>query len=285
MTAPETSPGRGVRERVDAAWPRLTPAERQVARFVLERADDLAGYSGAELAEASGASKATVSRFFRRLGFTSYAQARTGARSPRARGVPTGGLPDSGGEPVAVHLAHDVENLTRTASALAAADLDAVTTALARARRVLVLGWRNSYPVALHLREQLVQARPDVAVGPLPGQTVAEELAGLDERDVLVVVGFRRRTPTVSAAVRLAADLGVPCVLLTDPAAAPPPVPVAHRLVVPVEGPGAFDSYAAVMMTVAVLAEGVLASRSGPGQDRTRAVAAAHDALRELERH
>ncbi|WP_432541574.1 MurR/RpiR family transcriptional regulator [Kineococcus sp. SYSU DK002] len=274
-----------MRERVERAWPDLTPAERQVARFVLERADDLAGFSGAEVAERAGASKATVSRFFRRLGFSSYAQARADARSPRARGVPTGGLPPGSADPAAVHLAHDVENLTRTAAALAAADLDAVTTLLARARRVLVLGWRNSYPVALHLREQLLQARDDVAVGPQPGQTVAEELAGLGGRDVLVVVGFRRRTPAVPAALRLASGLGVPCVVLTDPAATPPPVPVAHRLVVPVEGPGAFDSYAAVMMTVAVLAEGVLARRGGPGQERARAVASVHDALGELEQH
>lgn len=277
------APTGGVRDRIDAVWADLTPAERAVAQFVRERAEDLAGYSAAELAQRSGASKATVSRFFRRLGFASYAQARAGARSLRTRGVPTGGLPAGGGGPVAVHVAHDVENLTRTAASLAREDLDAVVALLARARRVVVLGWRNSYPVALHLREQLLQARPDVSAGPLPGQTVAEEVAGLGERDVLVVVGFRRRTPLVPAVLELAAGLGVPCVLLTDPAAGPPAVAVAHRLEVPVEGPGAFDSYAAVMTTVALLAEGVLARRGSPGRERVTALAAAHDALRELE--
>lgn len=274
--------GTGVRERIEATWSDLTPSERQVAEFVLERADDLAGFTGAELAELSGASKATVSRFFRRLGFTSYAQARVDARSLRARGVPTGGLPDGSG-PVATHVAHDVQNLTRTAENLSAADLDGAVSALSGARRVLVLGWRNSYPVALHLREQLLQARPDVAVGPVPGQTVAEEVAGLDARDVLVVVGFRRRTPVVAAVLELAAQRGVPSVLLTDPAAGPPVVPVAHRLVVPVDGPGAFDSYAAVMTTVAVLAEGVLARRGSAGRDRVGDVATAHETLAELE--
>jgi DNA-binding MurR/RpiR family transcriptional regulator len=273
----------GVRGRIEAVWSELTPSERQVAEVVLERADDLAGFSGAELAELSGASKATVSRFFRRLGFTSYAEARVDARSLRARGVPTGGLPDGSPGPVAAHVAHDVKNLTRTAENLSASDLDGVVTTLAAARRVLVLGWRNSYPVALHLREQLLQARPDVSVAPLPGQTVAEEVAGLDARDLLVVVGFRRRTPAVPAVLELAAELGVPCVLLTDPAAGPPAAPVAHRLVVPVDGPGAFDSYAAVMTTVVVLAEGVLARRGGAGRHRVGEVAKAHDALAELE--
>ena len=281
MNGPGAS-GTGVRERIEATWSDLTPSERQVAEFVLERADDLAGFTGAELAELSGASKATVSRFFRRLGFTSYAQARVDARSLRARGVPTGGLPDGSGA-VATHVAHDVQNLTRTAENLSATDLDGVVSTLSGARRVLVLGWRNSHPVALHLREQLLQARPDVAVGPVPGQTVAEEVAGLDARDVLVVVGFRRRTPVVAAVLELVAQRGVPCVLLTDPAAGPPAVPVTHRLVVPVDGPGAFDSYAAVMTTVALLAEGVLARRGSAGQDRVDAIAAAHETLAELE--
>jgi DNA-binding MurR/RpiR family transcriptional regulator len=284
VTPPGDAAQEGVRERIERVWADLTPAERQVAQFVLERADDLAAYSGAELAERCGASKATVSRFFRRLGFPSYARARAEARSLRARGVPLGGLPEGGGGPVAVHVAHDAENLARTEAGLARVDLDAVVAALAGARRVLVVGWRNSYPVALHLREQLLQARPDVSVGPLPGQTVAEEVTGLDDRDVLVVVGFRRRTPAVAAVLELAVDRGVPCLLLTDPAAGPPPVPVTHRLVVPVEGPGAFDSYAAVMTTVAVLAEGVLARRGGAGRDRVRAVTRAHEALGELER-
>ena len=276
---------RGVRERVEAVWADLTPSERQVARFVLEHADDLAGYSGAELAERCGASKATVSRFFRRLGFPSYAQARARARAD-ARSLRDARRPHREPERGRCGGARRPRR-ARTSPApprtLAHVDLDAVITALAGARRVLVLGWRNSYPVALHLREQLLQARAEVSVGPQPGQTVAEEVAGLDRRDLLVVVGFRRRTPAVAAVLGLAADLGVPCVLLTDPAAGPPPVAVAHRLEVPVEGPGAFDSYAAVMTTVAVLAEGVLDRAGRAGRDRVRALARAHEALAELE--
>lgn len=273
----------GVRERIEHVWSDLSPVERQVAKLVLEHAEDLAAYTTAELAGASGASKASVSRFFRRLGFDSFAQVRIDARSLRARGVPTGGLTTGPEGPVAAHVSHDVANLARAAEALARVDLDAVVHVLARARRVLVVGWRNSFPVALHLREQLVQARTDVVLAPQPGQTVAEEIADLGGEDVVVVVAFRRRPPAVSSVLELAAELGVPCVLLTDPGAGPPPVPVAHRLEVPVEGPGAFDSYAAVMTTVAVLAEGVLAARGGAGRERVARVAAGLERMGEIE--
>jgi DNA-binding MurR/RpiR family transcriptional regulator len=273
-----------VRDRIERAWSDLTPSERQVAEFVLERADDLAGFTGAELAERSGASKATVSRFFRRLGFTSFAQARADARSMRARGVPLGALPAGGADPVATHVAHDGQNLARAAESLARNDLTAIVELLAGARRVLVVGWRNSYPVALHLREQLLQARTDVSLAPQPGQTVAEEVAGLDADDVVVVVAFRRRTPAAAALLRYAAAQGVPVVLLTDPTGPFPSSGVVHRVAVPVDGPGAFDSYAAVMTTVAVLADGVLARRGSAGRRRVREVVDGLDALAELDR-
>lgn len=273
----------GVRERIEHAWSDLSPVERQVAQLVLEHVEDLAAYTTAELADASGASKASVSRFFRRLGFDSFAQVRLDARTLRARGVPTGGLASGPDGPVAAHVRQDVANLTRTAEALARVDLGAVVQALATARRVVVVGWRNSFPVALHLREQLVQARTDVVLAPQPGQTVTEEIADLAAEDLLVLVAFRRRPPAVSAVLDLAGDLGVPCVLLTDPAAGPPAGPVAHRVEVAIEGPGAFDSYAAVMSTVTVLAEGVLAARGRAGRDRVARVAVGLERLGEIE--
>lgn len=269
--------GAGVRARTEEVYADLGPVERRVADFVLDHLADLPGYSGVELALASQTSKATVSRFFRRLGFDSFAAARTDART---RGVPVGELP-AGDDPVAAHLAQDVRNLDRVGATLSAETVSAVAQLLAGARRVLVVGWRNSFPVALHLREQLLHARPGVGLAPQPGQTVAEEVADLDHRDVLVVVAFRRRPPAV--ATLLTAGWQVPTVLLTDPTARGALPHVTHRLEVPVHGPGAFDSYAAAMAVTAVLAEAVLAHRGRAGRDRVAQVARTHAALGELE--
>lgn len=46
----------------------LPATERRLAEFVLDFPGDLASYTGAELAELASVSKATVSRFVRRLG-------------------------------------------------------------------------------------------------------------------------------------------------------------------------------------------------------------------------
>ncbi|NAZ84672.1 MurR/RpiR family transcriptional regulator [Kineococcus indalonis] len=272
----------GLPERVAQVYGELGPGERRVADFVLDHLAEVPGYSGAELAEASGTSKATVSRFFRRLGFETFAQARAHARDrARTRGAPVGGLP--GGDPLAAHLEHERRALDALALALAGGTVAEVAALVAAARRVLVVGWRNSYPVALHLREQLLQARADVGLAPQPGQTVAEEVAALGERDVLVVVAFRRRTPAVGELLRAAAALEVPCVLLADPGARALHGLVRHRLEVPLGGPGAFDSYAAPMAVAAVLAEAVLARCGRGGRERVAAVARAHEALGELD--
>ncbi len=259
----------GIRERIERSWSELSPVERQIAQLLLERDDDdLAAWTTTELAGAAGASKASVSRFVRRLGFGSFAQARTAARSARARGVPTGGLPPSAAGPAALHVEHDTANLARTADALARVDL----TACARSspgpprRRG---GVAQQLPGGPAPARAALQARPDVVLAPQPGQTVAEEFADLGPRDAVV------SSPSAPDAARggggpaAGARAGGAVVLFTDPAAGASGGPVAHRFAVPVDGPGAFDSYAAAMTAAAVLAEGVLAARGrGPGPRR-----------------
>ncbi|STV74912.1 rpiR-family transcriptional regulatory protein [Klebsiella michiganensis] len=65
--------------------------------------------------------------------------------------------------------------------------------ALVSARRIVIIGMRNAYPAALHLRQQLLQARGQVLVLPQPGQSLSEELVDLTADDLVVVMAFRRR--------------------------------------------------------------------------------------------
>ncbi|RQU38934.1 MurR/RpiR family transcriptional regulator [Burkholderia cenocepacia] len=54
--------------RIRSLMNELPATERRLAEFVLDFPGDLASYTGAELAELASVSKATVSRFVRRLG-------------------------------------------------------------------------------------------------------------------------------------------------------------------------------------------------------------------------
>jgi DNA-binding MurR/RpiR family transcriptional regulator len=50
----------------------LKPSEKKVARYLINRADDVIHFSISDLAENAGCSEASISRFVRRLGFTKY---------------------------------------------------------------------------------------------------------------------------------------------------------------------------------------------------------------------
>ena len=83
--------------RIDAGYASLSRQEQRAADFILDHLGDLASYTATELAQHSGVSKATVSRLFRRLGFSNSQEVREHARALRSSGVPVG--PASAGAP------------------------------------------------------------------------------------------------------------------------------------------------------------------------------------------
>ncbi|MFT4084379.1 MAG: MurR/RpiR family transcriptional regulator [Nocardioides sp.] len=279
MSAPYATPppsGR-IDQRIAAHHDRLSPQERRAADTLLEHLDDLATYRAAELAVLAGVSKATMSRLFRSLGFVDFDEVRDHLRSLRTAGEPrrVDGAPDLHAQ---VRAEADSIRLALTQPGLP----DAVA-ALASARRVLVAGWRNSHPVALHLRQQLVQARPAVALAPLPGQMVGEELADLGTGDVVVAIGFRRRPREFGDFVTAAGAAGAEVVLIADPTATMHLARADVALTCPVQGLLAFDSYAAAMSLVGVIADGVLHELGRAGRDRVSAISGSYERLREVE--
>ena len=179
-------------QRIDRQYAALSPQEQRAADVVLDRLDDLAVYNASEIAELSGVSKATVSRLVRRLGYEDFAQVRAQAKVLRRLGTPIGGAAPAAdpGTARSAHLAAEQHNLLAMLDGLADGRLETAARLLADAADVAVLGRRNSYPVALHLRQQLAQVRGRVGLLPVPGQSLGEDLADLGADDAAIVVGF-----------------------------------------------------------------------------------------------
>jgi DNA-binding MurR/RpiR family transcriptional regulator len=273
--------GGGGGERIDQRIARqhdtLSPQERRAAETLLEHLDDLATYRAAELAELADVSKATMSRLFRSLGFADFDEVRTHLRELRVAGEP---VPLDGGPDLATHAAHEAE-LVRCA--LAQDGIPRAVALLAEAHHVAVVGWRNSYPVALHLRQQLAQARAGVRLAPQPGQLLGEELADLGPGDTVVVVGFRRRPAGFGAALAEAAATGADVVLVGDRSARPHAHLATLWLECPIQGRLAFDSYAAAMSLIGVLADGVLSRGGRAARERVGSISATYERLGEVE--
>lgn len=268
-------------ERIERHYPELSPQERKAADTLLDRLGDLAVYNAAELANLSGVSKATMSRLFRRLGFADYNEVKEHTRALRSSGVPLAIQEADGGLPL--HTAHELHQLRRFLDSLDPARIEAVTQQLATAGTVLLIGFRNSFPVALHLRQQLLQCRGGVDLAPQPGQSVGEELAGLGGGDVVVLLGFRRRPKGFKRILATAAATGAATILIGDPTARGLAGDCSFWLECPVAGTAAFDSYAAPMSLMSILANGVLTARDKPGRERIRKITGMFDALDEIE--
>ncbi|TIC81682.1 MurR/RpiR family transcriptional regulator [Nocardioides sp. GY 10127] len=264
--------------RIQACLPRLSPQERRAASTLLTHLDDLATYRAAELADLAGVSKATMSRLFRSLGFTDFDEVREHLRGLRA----SAGEPrrSEGSADLGAHLEREAEALRRAVESPA---LPEAARLVAAARRVMVVGWRNSHPVALHLRQQLAHARGDVRLAPLPGQVLGEELADLGPGDVLVLVGFRRRPAAFASVLREGAATGADVVLVADPSAVDHAAVARVWLECPLSSVLAFDSYAPAMSMVSVLADAVLTLLGPDAQERVTSISHTYDRLGETE--
>ena len=152
------------------------------------------------------------------------------------------------------------------------------------AGQVLIVGQRNAYPVALHLRQQLIQARGRVRLAPQPGQTLAEELVDLTEDDVVVVVAFRRRPRLMAPLLKKLKQRRIPVLLLCEPEARALTALARWPFPVPLDSLSAFDSYAAAMSLASLLANAVLHEALADGRRRIHEITDLYDDLDELEK-
>lgn len=271
--------------RLRECYSELSPQEQRVASFIMDHFDDLVSYNSAELARLSGVSKATVSRLFKRLGYDRFKEMRDELRTLRQSGMPLTDNRDAvqGNTLLARHYKQEMANLTQWVNTLNAGQFADIVQALGKAQRVYILGLRNSAPVALHLRQQLMQSRGQVYVMPQPGQTLAEELVDITPADLVVVVAFRRRPRVIRPVLEALQKQGVPVVAISEPQAAGMTTLARWHLGVPLDSVSAFDSYSGAMSLVNLLANALLHNALAEGRQRIHQIASLYTELDELE--
>ncbi|MEH0834290.1 MurR/RpiR family transcriptional regulator [Pectobacterium cacticida] len=276
---------RHIDERLRDSYSELSPQEQRVADFIFDHFDDLISYNSAELARLSGVSKATVSRLFKRLGYPSYRDMRDELRTLRQSGMPLADNRDAvqGNTLLARHYKQEMANLTQWINQIDPVQFGAVIQALMQAQRLCLIGLRNSYPVALHLRQQLLQIRQQVALLAQPGQTLSEELVDLTEQDVVIVVAFRRRPRLIQPLLEQLQKRSVPVLLLCEPQSSALMSLATWSLNVPLDSVSAFDSYASAMSLVNVISNALLHEMLRDGRQRIHQIADLYGELGELE--
>ena len=163
-TASGPSPTDSVLARVRSRLTEFTGALRRVADQVLSDPEAAARATIVELAERSGTSPATVTRFCRALGFEGYAGLRLGIAAETGRVRSAGWLVDIGreiqpGDPLdrvlGQIMAADTQAMHDTASLLDLAEVQRAAEAIAGASRVNIFGASGSALVGEELQFSL----------------------------------------------------------------------------------------------------------------------------------
>jgi DNA-binding MurR/RpiR family transcriptional regulator len=205
--------------RVRDALPELHPSERRLAELILDFPGEMAGYTASEIAELANVSNATVSRFVRRIGYSSFDEARRAVRDEQRAGIALlrfgSETPQRSGT-VALHFETSKQNLDLTYGALEDAVIDSLADALIAAPRVWFIGFRAGQPFAQYLGWQTSQVLGNVSVLPRAGETLAESLASLSSQDVVVLVALRRKPKILTAVIAAAYKAGAALAVIED---------------------------------------------------------------------
>lgn len=259
------------------------PMERRLAEFILDFPGDLASYSASELAGLARVSNATVTRFIRRIGYSTYDTARRHVRAEQESGSPLllarRGHTDAG--LLESRLGVHQRNLQRTLERIADSDVESIAKAILASRKTWITGFRSSRALAGYLRWQLFQFKEDTLIFPAEGDTVGQSVASMAAADVVIVFGLRRRVRGLKALLMLAAESGAAVLYISDDKAPSVESLAWHwRCVCSADSP--LDDHVAVMAVCHLLASRVLAL-AGPAQrDRLTAIEGAHLAMNEL---
>src|SRR5689334_17759810 len=158
-------PTEGVLARVRAKLPEFTGALQRVAELVLTDPASAARSTIVELAERSGTSPATITRFCRALGFEGYADLRLGIAGETGRAARAGGWTDDIGREIQPTdplervlgqiMAADTRAMHDTASLLDLREVERAADAIAQASRVDLYGASGSALVGAEMQFSL----------------------------------------------------------------------------------------------------------------------------------
>lgn len=205
-----------IQERIN----RLTKSEQKLARVILESPTLIETHSATELANIADVSKATAARFFRALGYADFEEVKLQAREERNRTQPYSYSvsPQGGtvlGRKISEHLELELTNLTRTFEEMDPDALRQASRMIADAPRVWFLGLGADGWFAL---------RPDHLRPPAPQRehsghrrgALAEDLAMMGPRDVLVVTAQGPQSKDLKAILSFARTTRVSIIMITD---------------------------------------------------------------------
>jgi len=201
----------------------LTKSEKRIANFLRKNQEESAFLSAGEIASRLELSEATLVRFARSLGFSSYPAMRTVLQDNFRRRVThsarlRGRLNDmrDGGDMFERLTATEIDFLTQALDSIKREELNKAVEIMHEHDRVFVFGLGPSVSLVDLLELRLRRFGREVVPLTSSGREFLEYLTMMEENDLLFVICFFDQNPALKLVIDYANKVGATIIMLTD---------------------------------------------------------------------
>ncbi len=219
----------GIRSAIDFSqiiserYNQLTKSEKRIANYLRKNQEESAFLAAGEIADRLGLSEATLVRFARSLGFTSYPAMRTVLQEAFRQRVThsarlRGRLEDlrQGGDIFERLVVSEMDYLTQALDTVDRQALQKAVELFNSCERIFVFGTGPSVSLVELMDIRLKRFGRQVIPLTTAGREILEPLILINQRDLLFMIGFFDVSPTQQLVLDYANEVNCPIIILTD---------------------------------------------------------------------
>jgi DNA-binding MurR/RpiR family transcriptional regulator len=220
-----------LKDAISRTYPDMSRQLQRIARFSLERPNELALGTVAAIAEAAQVQPSSLIRFANALSFSGFSEMqqlfrghlveRSSSYRDRIDQLRRQGQARDTGGVLNQFVGEAVTELGHLEESVRTADVNAAVKMICGASRVYVLAQRRAFPVASYLSYALSQLELKAYLLDGMGGMLNESLRNITRDDVLIVTSFHSYTQAVIDAADAAHARGIPVIAITDSALSP----------------------------------------------------------------
>lgn len=217
-----------LKDAITVAYPGMSKQLQRIARFVLERPNELALGTVAAVAEATEVQPSAMIRFANALGYKGFSDMqqvfrgqlleRSVSYRERIDQMRRKQLNGRGGASGVLHqlVGDAVSELGQLEESLDMARLARAVKLIAQARRIYVLAQKRAFPLAAYLSYALAQLELKAQLLDGVGGMLNQAVRAIEPGELLIVASFRNYTAEVVEAAEDCARRKVPVIAITD---------------------------------------------------------------------
>ena len=223
ITPPMDAKSADISQLIGDHYANLTKSEKQIADFILKNQEEAAFFSAGEIASRLGLSEATMVRFARNLGFSSYPAMRTVLQDAFRRRVThaarlSSRLDDlkTGGDILERMTATEIDYLSQALDTVDRNQLHRGIELLRTHNRIFVFGVGPSVSLVDLLNIRLGRFGHQVIPLTTTGREILEPILTMSEQDLLFAIGFFDMSVALQTVLDRARETHCPVIFLTD---------------------------------------------------------------------